>query len=37
MFPDYKYGDASLICGETLLTVQELDTAKIHLEQHIKN
>ncbi|OUL37474.1 hypothetical protein BV372_00445 [Nostoc sp. T09] len=35
--PDYKYGDASLIYGETLFALKELDTAKIHLEQHIKN
>ncbi|BAY12733.1 tetratricopeptide repeat protein [Calothrix sp. NIES-2098] len=35
--PDYKYGDASLIYGETLFALQELDKAKIHLEQHIKN
>jgi hypothetical protein len=35
--PDYKYGDASLMYGETLFTLKEYDPAKIHLEQHVKN
>ncbi|MBD2494654.1 PLD nuclease N-terminal domain-containing protein [Nostoc sp. FACHB-280] len=35
--PDYKYGDASLMYGETLFALQELETAKHHLENHIQN
>jgi hypothetical protein len=35
--PDYKYGDASLLYGEMLFNLQELDAAKLHLEKHIKN
>lgn len=35
--PDYKYGDASLVYGETLFALQEFEAAKEHLEKHIKN
>ncbi|MEA5619586.1 tetratricopeptide repeat protein [Cronbergia sp. UHCC 0137] len=35
--PDYKYGDASLVYGQTLFNLQELDQAKAHLEIHLKN
>ncbi|MBU7584087.1 MAG: tetratricopeptide repeat protein [Nostoc sp. TH1S01] len=35
--PDYQYGDASLVYGETLFALQELEAAKQHLENHIQN
>jgi hypothetical protein len=35
--PTYKYGDASLIYGEILVELQELDAAKEHLEKHLQN
>ncbi|MBD2488005.1 tetratricopeptide repeat protein [Aulosira sp. FACHB-615] len=35
--PDYKYGDASLMYGETLFALQEFEAAKQHLENHIQN
>lgn len=35
--PEYKYGDASLIYGETLFALGELAAAKQHLEKHIQN
>ncbi|MBD2438019.1 tetratricopeptide repeat protein [Nostoc sp. FACHB-110] len=34
--PDYKYGDASLIYGETLFALGESAAAKQHLEKHIQ-
>ncbi|GBE93379.1 tetratricopeptide repeat protein [Nostoc cycadae WK-1] len=35
--PDYQYGDASLIYGETLFALQEFAAAKQHLENHIQH
>ncbi|MBE9208020.1 PLDc N-terminal domain-containing protein [Nostoc sp. LEGE 06077] len=35
--PDYQYGDASLIYGETLFALQEFEAAKQHLENHIQH
>lgn len=35
--PDYKYGDASLLYGETLFALGEFAAAKQHLEKHIQN
>ncbi|MEM7556770.1 MAG: tetratricopeptide repeat protein [Cyanobacteria bacterium P01_A01_bin.84] len=35
--PEYKYGDASLAYGETLFNLQELDSAKEHLQRHLKS
>ncbi|ALF53546.1 tetratricopeptide TPR_2 repeat-containing protein [Nostoc piscinale CENA21] len=35
--PDYKYGDASLMYGETLFALQEFEAAKQHLENHIQS
>ena len=32
---DYNYGEASLSYGKTLLALQELDAAKVHLEKHL--
>lgn len=35
--PDYKYGDASLAYGKSLFVLKDFDTAKPHLEKHLKN
>ncbi len=34
--PEYKYGEASLAYGKTLLALQEFDAAKEHLEKHLQ-
>lgn len=34
--PDFKYGEASAALGHVLVSLQELDAAKAHLEQHVK-
>lgn len=34
--PEYKYGDASLAYGKTLLALEELEAARVHLEKHLK-
>ncbi|HEY9848212.1 MAG TPA: tetratricopeptide repeat protein [Leptolyngbyaceae cyanobacterium] len=34
--PDFKYGDGSLAYAKTLVALQDWETAKTHLEQHIK-
>lgn len=35
--PDHKYGDASLAYGRTLFMLKDFDTARPHLEKHIKD
>jgi len=35
--PDYKRGDASLLCGKALFELKEWDAAKSHLEKDIKH
>jgi hypothetical protein len=35
--PDFNYGEASMIYGETLVELQELDAAESHLEKHVRN
>lgn len=33
---DYKYGEASLAYGKTLMALQDLDAAQVHLEKHLQ-
>jgi hypothetical protein len=35
--PDFNYGEASMIYGETLVELKELGAAKEHLEEHVRN
>lgn len=34
---DYKYGDASLAYGQTLMELQDIEAAKPHLEKHLRS